>query len=227
MKALSSIKNRRTNPQPPTGGSGVPPPPPQSTRNPVSAQNPNIPPNGNGTPQQALTLPQVIQLLDVRIINLEKFVKDVKLDPATVLGLTVVPSPTEETPKQGHSVSFQSDIDNNTQQYSPYIPPTEDLNSQSQSQTQTQKDLTEETQQYVNEKELGRIYDEFDKRYEMLAEEIIHMKNIVLNLQSYTMDVNKLLMEERMSLIKDTMEKDEDEYTNMSNLPEDFAVEEA
>jgi septal ring factor EnvC (AmiA/AmiB activator) len=42
---------------------------------------------------------------------------------------------------------------------------------------------------------LEDIIEEFDKRYEMLAEEIINIKNTVMQLQTYTMDVNKQLYE--------------------------------
>lgn len=42
--------------------------------------------------------------------------------------------------------------------------------------------------------------EEFETRFEILAEEISNLKQIVLSLQSYTMDVNKMLMEERKKL---------------------------
>jgi hypothetical protein len=45
---------------------------------------------------------------------------------------------------------------------------------------------------------LTNVVEEFNQRYELLAEEIVNIKNIVLSLQSYTMDVNKMLLEERM-----------------------------
>jgi len=45
---------------------------------------------------------------------------------------------------------------------------------------------------------LPNVVEEFNQRYELLAEEIVNIKNIVLSLQSYTMDVNKMLLEERM-----------------------------
>jgi|1048.fasta_scaffold57974_1 hypothetical protein len=44
---------------------------------------------------------------------------------------------------------------------------------------------------------MQEVVDEFDKRYQLLAEEIENLKNIVLSLQSYTMDVNKMLLEDR------------------------------
>ena len=43
----------------------------------------------------------------------------------------------------------------------------------------------------------------------MLAEEIINLKNIVLNLQSYTMEVNKTLMEERVRILSDVVVENE------------------
>lgn len=57
------------------------------------------------------------------------------------------------------------------------------------------------------------IIDEFDKRYELLAQEIIELKDIVLKLQTFTMDVNKMLLEERNHII-DELEKKEQEKQN-------------
>lgn len=44
--------------------------------------------------------------------------------------------------------------------------------------------------------------EEFETRFEILAEEISNLKQIVLSLQSYTMDVNKMLLEERQNVVK-------------------------
>jgi hypothetical protein len=54
---------------------------------------------------------------------------------------------------------------------------------------------------------------EFDHRYAILAEEISNLKHIILNLQSYTMEVNKVLMEERLSKMVLTNEET-NEVTN-------------
>ena len=43
----------------------------------------------------------------------------------------------------------------------------------------------------------------FDEKFEVLANEIADLKDIVLKLQSYTMEVNKMLMEERITLLSD------------------------
>ena len=53
------------------------------------------------------------------------------------------------------------------------------------------------------------IIEELNARYDMLAEEIITLKNIVLNLQSYTMEVNKTLMEERVRILSDVVVENE------------------
>jgi hypothetical protein len=50
---------------------------------------------------------------------------------------------------------------------------------------------------------IGEHFSEFNHRYEMLAEEIINLKQIVMKLQSYTMDVNKTLLEERIQLLSE------------------------
>jgi len=54
---------------------------------------------------------------------------------------------------------------------------------------------------------LSETIEEFDKRYQLLAEEIENLKNIVLNLQSYTMDVNKMLLEDRARIYEQIQEE--------------------
>jgi hypothetical protein len=48
---------------------------------------------------------------------------------------------------------------------------------------------------------LKEVLDEFNERFEILADELANLKNIVLNLQSYTMDVNKTLLQERIRIL--------------------------
>lgn len=45
--------------------------------------------------------------------------------------------------------------------------------------------------------------DEFNHRFEVLAEEINNIKDVVIKLQSYTMEVNKTLLEERINVFSD------------------------
>ena len=44
---------------------------------------------------------------------------------------------------------------------------------------------------------------EYENRFAMLANEIAELKDIVLKLQSYTMEVNKMLMQERVQILSD------------------------
>jgi len=55
--------------------------------------------------------------------------------------------------------------------------------------------------------ETSPLLEELTNRCELLAEEVINLKNIVLNLQSYTMEVNKTLMEERVRILSDVVEE--------------------
>jgi hypothetical protein len=47
------------------------------------------------------------------------------------------------------------------------------------------------------------LLQEFDRRFELLAEEISNLKDALLKLQTYTMDVNKTLMEERVRVFSE------------------------
>jgi len=121
------------------GASFEPQTPPQAPR--------SLP--GQQTPANGLTLPQVIAVVDARLIKLETFMKD--------------------TQSKGPLVQTQA---------------------QTQTQTQTQAPSDD-------------IISEFDDKFEVLANEIADLKDIVLKLQSYTMDVNKMLMEERITVLSD------------------------
>ena len=48
----------------------------------------------------------------------------------------------------------------------------------------------------VSVNDLNSIISEFNSRFEILAKEIDDIKNMLLKLQSYTMDVNKMLVDE-------------------------------
>lgn len=96
-----------------------------------------------------LTLPQVIAVIDRRLINLETFVKESKAQP------------------------------------------------QSQPQQVTLSSVPENSDQF------SELFEEYNHRFEVLADELANMKDIVLKLQSYTMDVNKALMDERIHVFSD------------------------
>jgi hypothetical protein len=131
---------------------------------------PQKPGQPNGT--SALTLPQVIQVVDKRLIVLETFMKETKSN------MNATPS----------KVTF-SDMQPQTTR-----PPTEKMTA-----------------------DLQEIIEEFDKRYDMLAEEIANIKDIVLNLQTYTMGVNKMLLEDRGVITEEEdAEKKIEENVSMS-----------
>jgi hypothetical protein len=58
-------------------------------------------------------------------------------------------------------------------------------------------------QQMFFSQQLAEITEEFNNRYSILVEEIDNMKNMLIKLQSYTMEVNKTLLEERIRILSD------------------------
>ena len=105
-----------------------------------------------------LTLPQVIQLVDARLIKLETYVKSQNEKPAA------------------------TEVSN------------------------------------VSQEKFDAIHKEFNEKFEMLAEEIADLKDIVLKLQSYTMEVNKTLMEDRINILSDVkMDTTTDTFTMASD----------
>ncbi len=53
----------------------------------------------------------------------------------------------------------------------------------------------------IDSDSLNQLADEFNTKFEMLAGEVEALKDIVLKLQSYTMEVNKTLYEERIQML--------------------------
>ena len=88
---------------------------------------------------------------------------------------------------------------------------------QTENKSNTNDTLTEEENNNilsVIENSIKDIVIEFDKRYELLAEEIGNLKEIVLNLQSYTMGVNKMLIEERARIFAEIQEHTNEHQAN-------------
>lgn len=129
-QAIASARKRRGVPQTPE---------PVQNRGPVP-QQPNV--NASG-----LTLPQVISIVDKRLVTLETFMRESKQSSENI------------------TVSHVNDSEPSEEQVS--------------------------------------WIEEFNHRFELLAEEINNMKDIVLKLQSYTMEVNKTLLEERIHVFSD------------------------
>ena len=139
-----------------------------SSVNPGVQYNPNInaaPPVPKPT---GLTLPQVIAVIDNRLIALESFVKEQKQ------------SGSASASSSEKSVTFALETENETEVPSDFI-------------------------------------EEMQSRYEILAREIVDLKDIVLKLQSYTMDVNKTLLEERIHILSDLGDRTPAVETTMSS----------
>ena len=64
--------------------------------------------------------------------------------------------------------------------------------------------------------DLNDVLDDFNNRFVMLATEISQLKDVVMKLQSYTMDVNKMLLEERVNVLSDLGEDNGAASTNKS-----------
>ena len=132
--------------------------------------------------QSGLTLPQVIALVDKRLILLETFMKDTKESSVKKENITMTPT----------------------------MPMTSNVNS-----------MESETP-FVTDIELNTVIDEFNNRFEILATEINEMKDILLKLQSYTMDVNKMLLNERIQIFSDIGVEENNVLVN-ANANEDMS----
>lgn len=50
---------------------------------------------------------------------------------------------------------------------------------------------------------IAEVLDEYSNRFDIIAEELASLKNMLLTLQSFTMDVNKTLMQDRIRILSD------------------------
>jgi hypothetical protein len=118
----------------------------------LNAQN-NVQP-----PQQpsGFTLPQVISVIDTRLVTLEKFMRETQSRPVSQ------EAPIQYKIQEGSGESHG-----------------------------------------VTPEQINHIINEFNDRFSIFAQEIAEMKDIVLKLQAYTMDVNKTLLEERIQVFSD------------------------
>jgi hypothetical protein len=130
----------------------------------IKQNNPAAPPSpSNGTMQNSattqggLTLPQVISVIDKRLITLETFMKETKENPV---------------------------IKN----------------------TNTNGETGEEDVGFIVPSEFNTFVDEINNRFQLLAEELETMKNALLKLQTFTMDVNKVILEKANVIVPDSVE---------------------
>ena len=149
-----------------------------------------------GGAQGGLTLPQVIALVDKRLVILEKFMSEAKVQ-------------LQESKDAKPRVRFEE---------TPQIQPSSTTLPQPQS-LDSLPSLSE-----VNE-----ILDDYHNRFILLTQEITDLKDIILKLQSYTMDVNKMLVEERVFIGSNTIsipsDDSQEEEHEESEEPEQKPIE--
>lgn len=63
----------------------------------------------------------------------------------------------------------------------------------------------------------NQVIQEYDNRFNLIAQEIGELKETVLKLQTFTMDVNKILYDERIKILGD-LDKPKDTVFNIENL---------
>lgn len=76
---------------------------------------------------------------------------------------------------------------------------------------------------------LQNIIQEYNMRFDIIAEEISVLKDTVLKLQTYTMDVNKMLLNERIQILSDVSTNKplqiENIDTNKTNLLTEISLD--
>ena len=133
--------------------------PPPSQNQPVGQ---SFPQNGGAPPQTGLTLQQVINVINGRLLTLE----------------------TAERERKERDASMPS-------------APVQQPNNASLSSAVLVADSSDPLQDDEMEIPIGEILSDYNQRFEILTQEISELKNLVLKLQSYTMDVNRTLLEDR------------------------------
>jgi hypothetical protein len=136
--------------------------PPQNTRFPSSgsSNNFNLPPQvpnqmqpstpATGmNPNAGFTLPQVISIVDKRLLVLEKFMSDSKTN-------IVANEPSAVNPNMAAVPS-----------------------------------------------NISELLEEYNSRFDIIADELANMKNTIMSLQTFTMEVNKKLFDERVRILSE------------------------
>jgi hypothetical protein len=137
--ALASARRRRAGPEPVISNTRQTAPQPSFPG--TQQQQPGQPNMGVG-----LTLPQVIAVVDKRLMTLEAFMQTQKSISST------------ENPMMDNS---------------------------------------------VGEEYFRSIVEEYNSRFDIIADELATVKDLLMKLQSFTMDVNQKLVEERIRILSD------------------------
>lgn len=139
---------------------------------------------GNQRPANGLTLPQVIALVDTRLVKLEEFMKQhTESDTLSMDGSKI-------------SNDFNSIVDEFNERYSILAEEMVEMKLTLNSRNTTSQEIGPNT----NSNELVR---ELNTKYSNLAQELSSLKDMMMKLQTYTMEVNKTLMDERIRIFSD------------------------
>jgi hypothetical protein len=168
-------------------------------------------------PSSGLTLQQVIALLDKRLLTLENSVKEPPIHPQLIHPQAIHPQaihPQAIHPQAIHPQAIHPQAIH-PQAIHPQAIQTQPIQPQpiqphpTKAQSTNNKSIEQLNQQFAIEQQLffsqqlSEITEEFNSRYAILAEEIDNVKSMLLKLQTYTMEVNKTLLEERIRILSD------------------------
>ena len=155
------------------------PPPPQSF-----GQNAQQTPVNGQRPANGLTLPQVIAVVDARLVKLEEFMKQ--------------HSESETISMDGSKISndFNSIVEEFNERYSILAEEMDAMKEILNSRNNAPQETKTNTISNV-------LVQELNTKYSNLSQEVSSMKDMLMKLQSYTMEVNKTLMDERIRIFSD------------------------
>jgi hypothetical protein len=80
----------------------------------------------------------------------------------------------------------------------------------------TQKETPNRTDE--SENDFSTIIEEYNSRFDIIADEIGTLKDTVMKLQTYTMEVNKMLMEDRIRILSDAPTPLEQALSEVNNI---------
>jgi hypothetical protein len=77
-------------------------------------------------------------------------------------------------------------------------------------QTQSQIHPNQSNEEDVNEAmtQLKAVTDEYNARFDIIADELALLKDTVLKLQTFTMEVNRSLMQDRIHILSNDLESE-------------------
>jgi hypothetical protein len=68
---------------------------------------------------------------------------------------------------------------------------------------QTQNETVNQSTSAESASDFSELIEEYNSRFDIIADELGTLKDTVMKLQTYTMEVNKMLMEERIRILSD------------------------